>query len=115
MSDMYEVRLGLSVTGPDRVAHFDSVADAYADLERVDRRLLDSTFGLRDGDDEAEIDIEITVAASSDEEAHKLVTSCVRSAIQAAGGFTPDWADRRPAEWIAVYRVHSESVDRVLV
>lgn len=114
MSDMYEVRLGLTVSGPDRASHFEVVVDAYAELEAVHDDLLDSSFGFSDGADEGAMDIEITVSAASEDAAHDLARSSVRAAIQAAGGCTPNWADRSPATPTSVYRVLSESVDRVL-
>jgi hypothetical protein len=114
VDEMYEVRLELTVSGgPDRAAHFDAVVQAYAQLEAVDERLLDCSFGFSAAEDGATIDVEITVSASSEDEAHDVAIAGLRSAIQAAGGFTPGWAERSPATATAVYRVQSESVDRV--
>lgn len=106
---MYGVKLGLHVSGSGRADHFDRVVDAYADLEDADGALLDSSFGYSDQDDHAEMDVEITVAATSEDEAFRIAASSVRSAIHAAGGSTPDWTERHPAD--AVYRITDDSVD----
>ena len=115
MTDMYEVRMSLRVSGgPDRSEHFDKVADAFSALESVHEELLDSTFGFADHDDFSEIDVEVTVKAGSEAEAYRLASSAVRSAIQQAGGHTPDWDHAAsPDLGRAVYRVTDESVDLI--
>jgi len=109
---MYEVRLSLRASGePDRAAHFEAVTDAFAALEDVHDDVLDSSFGFADSDDFAEMDVEVTVMAADEAQAYQLASSCVRSAIQTAGGHTPDW-EHLPSSG-AVYRLTDESVDLV--
>lgn len=115
MIEMYEVRMSLRVSGgPDRAEHFDVVVDAFSALEAVHDEVLDSSFGFTNHDEFSEIDIEVTVNAEDATEAYRLASSCVRSAIQQAGGHTPDW-DHAPTHDLsaAVYRVTDESVGLV--
>lgn len=109
---MYQVGLTLRVSGqPERADHFQQVVDAYAALEDAHQGLLDASFGFSDHDDHAVIDAEITVEAKSEDDAFHLANSSVRSAIQSAGGFTPEWDERPPAG--AVYRLTDESIGLV--
>jgi len=113
--EMYEIRMSLRVSGgPDRSEHFDRVVDAFSALESVHDDVLDSSFGFTDHADFSELDIEITVNAVGEAEAFRLASSSVRSAIQQAGGYTPDW-DQAPSHDLsaAVYRVMDESVGLV--
>jgi hypothetical protein len=115
VTDTYEVRMSLRVSGgPDRAAHFETVVDAFAALEVVHAELLDSSFGFTDGGAHADLDAELTVRAVGEREAYRLASSCVRSAIQAAGGATPEWDELAPHDLAtAVYRVTDESVGLV--
>ena len=109
---MYEVCVTLTVSGaPDRGEHFQRVVDRYAQLEQVHAGLLDASFGFSDGVDVATIDAEVTVEADSEDDAFHLANSSLRSAIQSAGGFTPDWDERPPSG--AVYRLSAETVGLV--
>jgi hypothetical protein len=109
---MYEVVLTLTVSGnPDRARHFQKVVEAYAELERVHVGLLDASFGFTDHADHADINVEITVETPTEDDAFHLANTSVRSAIQSAGGFTPDW-DERPPDG-AVYRLTSETIGLV--
>lgn len=105
MSEMYAVTMTLFVDGPveGRSESFSDVVTAYSKIEAADPSLLDVAFGYSEGNDSAQVDIELTVSANNDDEAYALASASVRAAIHEAGGDTPEWG-RRPREATAVYR-----------
>ena len=98
----------LRVTGPDRAAHFQQVVDAYADLERETGYLLDCAWSLSDADDYADVDVEVTVAAEDPHAAQWLASGSIRSAIHAAGGYTPGWDPRAAGVDAVAYELREE-------
>lgn len=108
---IYDVMLELHVTGgSDRSSHFQQVSDEYCRLEEADPRLLDSAFSFADSDEHAEVEVELTINADTEDEAYQIASDCVRTAIHAAGGFTPNWGERVHDD-APVYRVTEESVE----
>jgi hypothetical protein len=113
MTNQFAVTLRLMVAGPDRAAHFEQVADCFARLEQQHDSLLDCAWSLSDGDEFADVDVELTVAAPDEAFAYELASSSVRAAIHEAGGYTPGWDERAPDLDVVVYRLTHEEVTLV--
>lgn len=110
---MFGVRMELRATGDDVSKSFEAVVDAYYALEQTCPELLDCGFGYAgQPDGSAHIDVELTVDAETAEHALMIGSGSVRSAIQAAGGFTPGWGEV-PAG--TAYRLAVEDVHPILI
>ncbi len=107
----YSVTVRLTVVGPDRAAHFERVVDRYGSLERQHDDLLDCGWGFSDLDSTSEVDIAITVREDDERAAWGIATSSIRTAIHAAGGFTPSWDEHTaPTVDAVAYRLSDEGV-----
>lgn len=102
----YSVHVELLVTGTDLLTALDAVAEELGNLEDGHGDLLDSTVGLAAAQGEVEIDV--TVLAHSPGQAVDLGLSCVRAAIQATGGATPEWDEAPQGAGVACYRIDDE-------
>lgn len=112
---MFGVELRLIVSGDvgdGRAAHFQSVVDEYAKIEAAHNDLLDVAFGYADIGNVSEVDVEVTVLSDSTKDACTLALSCVRAAIHAAGGETPNWEDGINPGLLG-YRLASQEVEAV--
>lgn len=113
MTNRFAVSLSLSVTGPDRAAHFETVADRFASLEARDAHLLDCAWSFSDEEEHSDVDVDVTVAADDESAAYLLASSSVRAAIHDAGGFTAGWDEFAPDLDAVVYRLTDEDVTLV--
>jgi hypothetical protein len=90
--------------------NIDLVVQELAKLDDCSRELLDYTADSNATDDTAAF--AVTVEASSEEDALSIGKSCIRTAIHAAGGATPEWDDSNAADDVVIYQVDAdESVE----
>ena len=108
----FEATIELRVSGPNRSEHFQHVVDAYYAIEQADESLLDAAWSFADGDEHADVEVELTLRGDSEDTAYKAAACAVRAAIHAAGGFTPDWDDR-PDPHTPVYRLDDIEIELV--
>ncbi len=111
---MFGVEIQLFSSGGDPADHFEHVVDCYAKLEASHEQLLDVAFSysaLSHGT-VGRIEVEVTVAAGTSDEATAVARSAVRSAIHDAGGSTPDW-DAAGDGGVVVYRLVDEDAQLV--
>lgn len=69
--------------------HIDRVMQQLLALEACDSRITDSAVGLNGVT--GEVEIELSASGTSPADALSTAEASVRSAIHAAGGYTPDW------------------------
>jgi len=83
---------------PDELErHLEEIQDQLLELDAADATV---SAVLASG----EVEISVTVEAPTVDEAAKKGSSVIRTAIHAAGGFTPNWS----VEWLSV---HTDRVD----
>jgi hypothetical protein len=113
-----EVHLTVDSHAPSGVIldHVDKVTEHLIELEDCTEGLLDSSIGADafSGD----VEVELTVQASSTGDAVALAMSCLRSAIHAAGGGTSGWDETPDDQGVVVYTLEPDGegvVSRPLV
>jgi hypothetical protein len=108
----FAVTLQLAVGGPDEVRrfHFERVVDSYGALEAADAHLLDCSWSYAEQNEQARVDIDLTVEAGDEATAYELASASVRSAIHDADGSTPGWGELPADPSTVVYRLVGEAV-----
>jgi hypothetical protein len=108
----YWVKIPVQVTRyeGDLGDNIDLVVQELAKLDACSSELLDYAADSDATDDTAAF--AVTVEASSEEDALTIGKSCIRTAIHAAGGATPDWDGEHADDDVVIYQVDTgESVE----
>lgn len=105
---MYGLIVNLTVRGPagSLADHVDQVTEQLVGLEDCTPELLDSAIGLEIST--GSVDVDITVDTDLPEDALRIGLSCLRTAIHAAGGGTPDWDAADHDEHVVLYLLDTD-------
>lgn len=108
---MYGLAVRLAVTGDidadGLLDQVDEITQHLTELEDCTPGLLDNSIGIDTST--GMFEAEITIEADKAEDAFSAGMSCLRSAIHAAGGSTPDWDEVQPdGTDVVLYRLNQD-------
>lgn len=106
----YGLEMRLRVQGPTETLadHVDQVTEQLVALEGCTPELLDSAIAVEVSS--GEVDVEMTLDAVLPEQATTVGISCLRAAIHAAGGGTPDWDEAPTDEHVVLYLLDAQEL-----